>query len=144
MRAFPVGLAMTLSVRSRVRTRRFDLNDGLFGEPPRHDDDGQWARDRLKWGFEFADGRRATNVGARVPWSGGSDLPSHPVLSGGGGGGGPQAADRDYWLWPLPPPGPLRVVCQWPAYGIDQTSHELDGEMLAAAASRAVPIWPGT
>lgn len=145
MRAFATGLGMTLSVRSRVRTRRFDVFSELFDEPHSQDQDDRWGRERLKWGFEFADGRRATSVGPWVPWSGSHDqVPSHPVLFGGGGGGGPKAADRDYWLWPLPPPGRLKVVCQWPMYGVDQTVQEIDGELLAAAADRARPIWLGS
>ena len=50
--------------------------------------------------------------------------------------------DHDYWLWPLPPAGPLRVVCQWLDQGIELTSHELETDVLRQAAERARPIWP--
>lgn len=142
LRAFPDGLGMVLSVRTRARTRRLDLHEELFDGPYHHDQDDAWQRDRLKWGFEFADGRRATNVDPWRPWSGPDDLPDHPVLSGGGGGGGDRAVDRDYWLWPLPPAGPLTVVCQWLVLGIQATSQEIDGDQVTAAASRATRIWP--
>lgn len=62
IRAFPTGLAMTLHVRTKARLRRFDLNSEIFDGPYRHDQDDEWQRNRLKWGFEYADGRRATNV----------------------------------------------------------------------------------
>ncbi|GAA0979341.1 hypothetical protein ENKNEFLB_02630 [Nocardioides aquaticus] len=142
LRAFPTGVAMTLLVRTRARMRRFDLNDEVFDGPYRHDQDDDWRRNRLKWGFEFADGRRATSVDA---WPGSidpQDTPAHPVLSGGGGGGGPSAVDRNYWLWPLPPAGALKVVCQWPQLGIGPTTSQIDANSIHAAATRAQPIWP--
>lgn len=141
VRAFPSGLSMTLSVRTRVRMRRFDLNDEVFDGPYRHDQDDEWRRDRLKWGFEFADGRRATNVD---PWDHDVDsarTPDHPVLSGGGGGGGDRSVDRDYWLWPLPPQGSLKVVCQWLMLGIEPTTSDIDADQVVAAAARAVSVW---
>jgi hypothetical protein len=140
LRAFPTGLAMNLAVRTRVRVKRFDLNDEVFDGPYRHDRDDDWRRDRLKWGFELADGRRATNVD---PWVGGDpgSLPDHPVLSGGGGGGSDRSVDRDYWLWPLPPAGPLKIVCQWLKLGIEPTVSEIDGALAVAAAARSQPVW---
>ena len=141
MRAFPDGLSMTLGVRTRGLMRRFDLTDEIFNEPHRHDQDDDWRRDRLKWGFEFVDGRRATNVDA---WDHGVDpeqIPDHPVLSGGGGGGGDRSTDREYWLWPLPPPGSLKVVCQWLMLGIEPTISEINADQVVAAAARAVPLW---
>lgn len=140
IRAFPTGLAMNVAVRTRARSRHFDLNDEVFDGPYRHDHDPDWLRDRFKWGFEFADGRRATNVD---PWVDieVDQLPDHPVLSGGGGGGSDRSVDRDYWLWPLPPPGRLKVVCQWLKLGIEPTSSVIDADQIAAAAQRAVPAW---
>jgi hypothetical protein len=142
MRAFSTGLAMTLLVRTRIRIRGFDLNDEVFDGPYRHDQDDAWQRDRLKWGFEFADGRRATSAD---PWPDPVDAqptPQRAVLSGGGGGGSARAVDRDYWLWPLPPPGALTVVLQWPHLGIEQTTSRIDADQIVAAATRAQPIWP--
>lgn len=107
----------------------------------------------MKWGFEFADGRRVTNVD-RWPEQPNQDHsrpqhpddwrwePDHPVLRGGRGGGGSRAVDRDYWLWPLPPAGPLRVVCQWPGQDIDVQMHDLDATPFRDAAGRAQPAWP--
>jgi hypothetical protein len=140
MRAFTTGVAMTLLVRTRVRMTRFDLNEEVFDGPYRHDQDVAWRRDRLKWGFEFADGRRATSVD---PWPDPADAqpPDRPVLSGGGGGGGARAVERDYWLWPLPPAGKLTVVCQWPQLGIGPTTSQIDADQVVDAATRAQPIW---
>lgn len=153
MRAFPTGLQMNLAVRVRARTARRDLNSEVFDGPYQHDRDSQWQAGRLKWGFELPDGRRVTNVD---PWPEQPQQehgrghhpddrlwqPDHPVLHGGGGSGGQRSVDRDYWLWPLPPAGRLRVVCQWPDQDIDRTVQDLDADTLLQAAGRARPAWP--
>lgn len=156
MRAFPTGLQMSLGVRVRGRPSRHDVNSDVFG-PYSHDADPQWQIGRLKWGFELADGRRVTNVDPPVwleqpnrdhsrphhpddwMWE-----PDHPVLTGRGGGGSARSADRDYWLWPLPPAGRLRVVCQWLEHDIEPTIQELDAQVFVDAAARARPVWPNT
>lgn len=90
MRAFPTGLAMRLGVRVRGRVYRRDLNGEVFDGPYAHDMDADWQAGRLKWGFEFADGRRVTNLD---PWRRHSDEPDpawepdRPALTGEGGGG---------------------------------------------------------
>lgn len=154
IRAFPAGLEMTLGVRIRRRPGRRDLHEEVFDGPYSHDMDGEWESGRLKWGFELADGRRVTNVDPSpyneqpnrehphshtpedLAWA-----PERPVLQGGGGGGGPRSVDRQYWLWPLPPAGPLRVACQWPAQEIPLTVHDLDAAPFLDAAARSRPVW---
>jgi hypothetical protein len=149
VRAFPEGLAMTLSVRVRGRLGDLDLHTEVFDGPYRHGVGEEWQAGRLKWGFEFADGRRATSVDPPVgqgddrPWTDREWRPDRPVLSGRGGGGSRRSTDRDYWLWPLPPAGRLRIVVQWPRQGIDATTHELDAQPLLDAAARARPVWEG-
>ena len=153
VRAFPTGLQMSLGVRVRGPVRRRDLHGEVFDGPFGHGMDADWQAGRLKWGFELADGRRVTNVD---PWPEPPDAdhagprpvgslawePDRPVLQGGGGGGGSRSVDRDYWLWPLPPAGPLLVVCQWRDQGIETTSQELDAAPFLQAARRARPVWP--
>lgn len=39
-----------------------------------------------------------------------------------------------WWMWPLPPPGSLRVLCEWPQEGIARTQHELDSRPLLEAS----------
>ncbi len=144
LRVFPAGLAMTLHVRTRARLRRLDLHDEVFNGPYRHDQDEEWQRGRLKWGFQFADGRRATNVDTRpdLALAGAERTPDHAVLMGRGGGGGDRSVERDYWLWPLPPAGSLTIVCQWSHVGIEPTTSHLDAAEIVAAANRAQPVWP--
>ncbi len=47
--------------------------------------------------------------------------------------------DLKLWLSPLPPPGPVTMVCRWPEFDIDETKVTLDG---AAAGSVAIELWP--
>ena len=153
MRAFPTGLHMNLAVRVRGKAARRDLHSEVFDGPYHHDMDAHWQARRLKWGFELSDGRRVTNVD---PWPQQPNQdhsrphhpddwrwePDRPVLMGGGGGGGSRSVDRDYWLWPLPPGGPLRVVCQWLDQDIDVHVQDVDAAPILAAAGRARPAWP--
>lgn len=50
---------------------------------------------------------------------------------------GGTAGSWNYWLWPLPPPGPLTFVCAWPSQGLLPTKAEIDAAPLREAASRA-------
>jgi hypothetical protein len=84
--------------------------------------------ERLLLGVEYADGRTATNFqspGFRgVPVD---DVPDEPSLSPMGGGGGGCSFDQSFWLMPLPPAGPLVVVCAWSAFDIPESRTVLDG-----------------
>jgi hypothetical protein len=156
VRAFPTGLGITLGVRVRGQAARRDLHAEVFDGPYLHDRDADWQAGRLKWGFELANGQRVTSVDP-PPWTEQPNQdhsrphspddwkwePDHPVLVGGGGGGGTRSVDRDYWLWPLPPAGRLRIVCQWPDQGIETTVHNLDTQPFLEAAARAQPVWLG-
>jgi hypothetical protein len=52
--------------------------------------------------------------------------------------GGSRSWDYELWVRPLPPSGPLGLLCQWPAKGIPETRVDLDGAAILQAASRAV------
>ena len=94
----------------------------------------------FRFGIEYPDGTKVTNVGFVFPFDGGE--PAGPVLMERGGGGGGRSWSFNYWLWPLPPPGPLRVVVEWPAENVPLTDAELDGSAIAEAASRVEVLWP--
>lgn len=144
MRVFTTGIAMGLGVRTRSTDPGFSPSEDVFGDgPDRPDQDGAGRRDRLTWGCQLADGRRATNTDS-WSWPRADDpswVPGVPVLSGGGGSGNEHATDREYWLWPLPPGGALTIFCQWPRLGIEPTSTPMDAEQVVAAAARARPLW---
>jgi hypothetical protein len=94
--------------------------------------------DDLLVGVELVDGRRATAGGF-----GPLGLPDQDVvLHQAGGGGGDTAYDQSYWLNPLPPEGPVRVVVRCGELGIEDISTELDGAAIRAAAEQVVELWP--
>jgi hypothetical protein len=99
----------------------------------------------LRFGIQFSDGRKATNLPGRLPFSGDPQaVPDGPVLWPGGGGGGGGRWRHDFWVWPLPPKGALAFVCEWPAAGIPETSSEIDSAVVRDAAADAMPLWSDT
>ncbi len=114
---------------------------GPYGHHRRRGGSGGWPDDMLRLGVQFADGGRATNVGGHHHGFG--EPPIGPVMHGGGGGGGGGDWHQSMWVWPLPPPGRLSFVCEWPAVGIEQSRTEIDAQLVLDAAARAQPIFPG-
>ncbi len=68
--------------------------------------------------------------------------PTGPILRRGGGGGTANRQVLRFWAWPLPPPGPLEFICQWPTFGIAETRVSIDAQLILDAARRSVRIWP--
>jgi hypothetical protein len=134
---YPNGFEFTLAAILRFERRGGSVLPHLPGVDP---DDP--VSDRfLRLGVEFADGRRATNL-ARTPPVYQSNESAGPMLMPRGGGGGPRRNDSTYWVWPLPPPGPLTIVCEWPAYRIEESRIEIDAALIIDASARAVRLWP--
>jgi hypothetical protein len=90
----------------------------------------------LRFGVQLADGVVATTLRNPVaPLS----KPDHHVLWRYAGSGDHIDGDTirtqaRLWLWPLPPPGPMVFVTEWPEFGIGTTSWELDGSQARDAA----------
>lgn len=61
---------------------------------------------------------------------------------GGGGGGSTYSGGDQLWLWPAPPAGPIELVVQWPALGVEETRVVLDGTAMRELTDRAKPYWP--
>jgi len=89
-------------------------------------------------GFEFPDGTKSTNL----------DFPNtsraaptklHVDLYRGNGN--PSGRDVSWWVWPLPPPTQIVLVCRWTAYGIGLARHTLDGDAICRAASRSEDLF---
>lgn len=98
---------------------------------------------QLRFGIEFADGRKATNGGHRLdlPELDANGKPTAPVMRPHGGSGGGGRFSHQLWVWPLPPPGPLSLVCEWQAAGIPLTRRELDAQVLLDAAARSQVVF---
>jgi hypothetical protein len=75
----------------------------------------------------------------RAPHEG--DDPPGVSLMPQGGSSRSQIFESDFWLWPLPPPGPVTFVVAWPAFGIDETDQQLDGSLLRDASAKAITLW---
>jgi hypothetical protein len=140
IRAYPNGFAFTLSVRLRQVVAGEQTSFGMFGGNV--DPSGEFADYYLRFGVQFADGRRATNLRRHLRGLEAEEA-RPPLLSGmGGEGRDGRVWDHDYWVWGLPPPGPLAFVCEWPARGIGESRVQVDARLVLDAAERAVPIWP--
>jgi hypothetical protein len=139
--AYPSGFELDLVTMSGGEGDELDplLFGGRRGPRPGRTPDGGIPAEMLRFGVEFADGGKATNTAGRPL---GLDAePSGPVLIGGGGGGGGGNWRQSVWIWPLPPPGPLTFVCEWPAAGVALTRHEIDAQLVLDAASRSQEIF---
>jgi hypothetical protein len=91
----------------------------------------------VRLGLEYADGRRLRTTDLRSPMPGdtGGIWPQ-------GGGGGDQLWQQELWVWPLPPPGEVAFVVEWPETDIPETWTRLDAGPIVAAAARATAVWP--
>lgn len=72
----------------------------------------------------------------------GDTEPAGPFLRGTGGGGSSHYNQTRWWAWPLPPSGPLKFICQWPAMGISETRVSIEAGLILDAARRSVQVWP--
>jgi hypothetical protein len=93
-------------------------------------------------GVQFSTGEKAANTERRPTREGSSDR-TGPIMKVRGGGGGLLVREWRYWVSPLPPPGPLAFVCEWPAFGIAELRTEIDAQPILDAASQSIVLWVG-
>jgi hypothetical protein len=100
----------------------------------------------LRVGVQFADGQKATSLDSWGdyfdPQSWTQAPPSGPVLLPSGGGGGERVRSQSYWVWPLPPDGPLAFVVEWPALDVPLTQARVDAALIRQAAAQDEGLWP--
>ena len=141
--AYPTGFEFKLVVRSRGNREGLDDFDPLELHHPfvrrRHGRGRDIPPELLRFGIEFSDGSKATNL--QESWGDPSRPPPSPVLMPGGGGGGAGNWETQFWVWPLPPEGPLAFVCEWPAREIPLTRLEVDAALVREAAAQAEILW---
>ena len=139
MAGYPAGFEFTLTAVLRVERRGGSLTSHAHWLDP----DDPLPDRFLRVGVEFSDGRRATNVSHRGHFPADpSAEPGAPMLMMHGGGGSGRRQDLTYWVWPLPPPGPLAIVCEWPVYAIGESRIEIDAAVILDASARAIQLWP--
>ena len=147
--AYSTGLALTMAVRSRRSGTIEDVEAFLgdpyglpFGHPIRHmHHGGELPPEILRFGVQFSDGRKATTVGGALPGGGPDEEPSGAVLVQGGGGGGNGDYESDFWLWPLPPPGPVTFAVEWPAREIELSKQQVDANVFIEASKQSEALW---
>ena len=96
--------------------------------------------DVLRFGLVWPDGGRATNLDHRGAMPGEGERP-RCGLEVGSSSGSEDEFTFSIWAWPLPGPGDLTAVVEWPAYDIAETRAVVDGALVAEAAGRARPVW---
>jgi hypothetical protein len=143
---YPDGFELQLEIRQRDVEAWSDQFMLLHHQGSRRPD-GELDPGLLRFGIELSDGRKATNLNPGGAGPGDWDTPpAGPILSGGGGGGGGLAGggarlNYSYWVWPLPPEGPMAFVCEWPIADIPETRTEIDSALLREGAAEAVIVW---
>ncbi len=134
IRAYPEGFEFTV----HARVRRTGPDAWPF-DPLGHRPGAAAPGERLRLGLLFADGRRAeAHGGIGNPGAGPGEV--HLMAQGATAGG--SGWDGDFWVHPLPPPGPLRFVVSWREQGVDEVSGALDGTVIRTGARQAVVLWP--
>ena len=92
---------------------------------------------------QFADGTLISNLD-RLPYDQPDVEPAKPLLVETPRGiSGAQRTDLAYWVWRLPPPGPVTFTCRWPACRIDNARAHIDASRILDAAARSIDPWPG-
>jgi len=134
---YPNGFGFTVSLRRR-RAREGP------GDDPIHlwhtTRGGEIPPEALRLGIQLGDGSKAT-VFDRHRWFSTVERPEGPVLIQRGGSGGMHSWELGFWVWPLPPAGPVAFVCEWPSEGVALTRTAIDAELIHEAAGRAETLW---
>jgi hypothetical protein len=134
VQVYPIGLSFSLMLRIGDQPdARVGVHHTQYAFDPSSDE-------FVRLGVQFADGGKATNL--RHPRPPSDQPPAGPLVTPHGGSGSAGAWDTYYWLWPLPPPGRLLIVAEWPAQHISETAVEVAADPILEAAAHAVTLWP--
>jgi hypothetical protein len=133
--AFPVGFEflVTAQLKRAVPGTPASSFLGALDDEPLDDD-------FLRLGLQFSTGEKVANTQPMATREGTAELPG-PILKIRAGGGGLLSRDWKYWVSPLPSPGPLTFVCEWPAFGIPESRAEIDAQLILAAAQHRIDLW---
>jgi len=133
--AYPSGFELGVTVRTRDTAV-----SGSFDDSRRRAWSGTSAfpGESLRLTVVFADGRQGFvgNFGPGPSAGGGVTLA--PVS----GSGTQTRFDQRFWVEPLPPPGSLGLVVEWPSRGLSETRVDIDARAILDAAGRAETLWP--
>lgn len=135
---YPNGVVFTLTMMRREEPDERDHHPPweMFGRRRSK----ELPDEMIRLGILFSDGSKWTNVTDRHPF--GEEDVEGPVVMGRGGGGGGRVWEMGYWVWPLPPPGPLTFVVSWPAEGVAEHRVQVDADEFIELAPGAERVWP--
>jgi hypothetical protein len=149
--AYPSGFKFYLSIYRRPLAEEDDFEHDPFGfVSPRFrrvrgtKGSTEIPPEFLRLGVQFADRSKATNLSGHWSDLDSEEEPPGPVLMERRGGGSGGHWSQSYWVWPLPPPGALAFVCEWPIQNIPEARAELDADLVLSAADDAEVLWPET
>jgi hypothetical protein len=142
--AYPQGFEFCCLIRHR---RSLESTALMYGgrHPGRPDATQEGLRpEQFRLGVQFSDGTKATNVGGIGPRPApGIDMePPQAVMMPMGGGGGGHSWRQRLWVWPLPPPGQLSFVAEWPSEGVELSRVDIDAAAIRDAGEQAEVLWP--
>jgi hypothetical protein len=141
----------------RERRIYWEAHEFMIRRHRRRTESGEFDPHVLRFGVQFSDGRKATNLGSpfggfaprgrqtvrrlAASWPDGENKPTGLRLIEWGRSGSAGRYDQRYWLWPHPPTGALAFVCEWPSEQIEETRVEIDSAPILEAATRSVVLW---
>jgi hypothetical protein len=136
--AWPGGFQLTLRVRTRPGGGGdVPVDDPIFTYEPyarRRVEHGKMPPpEQLRFGLQLPGGERMTNLSPGAP--------PGPFLTESRLPGVKGEWVYRYGLTPLPAPGPLWIVCEWPRLSIPISGIEVDAGVIRAAAERAIRLW---
>jgi hypothetical protein len=131
--AYSTGFAFRLVFKLHHDAKDIDPHQMMMQFRPMGGDE-----DRLRFGIEFSDGRKATNLGPRRPPE---EPPAINLVMGGGGGGSGSGWSYAQWVYPLPPEGPVTLAIAWPHFDIPEKTVEFDASPIIEAATRVERLW---
>jgi hypothetical protein len=101
---------------------------------------GELVPEILRVGLEYADDSKLMSTNPRRLDDREAD--DRPTMGPKRGSGWHREWQHDFWCWPLPPAGPLQLICEWPAMEIGLERREVDAQLILEAAARAQRILP--
>jgi hypothetical protein len=139
--AYSNGFTFGLAVRSKDEIPPHMMGFGPY--PERGDDAGIQVSIRFSDGREGGLGPNRAIMDYYREWSEGKDPPepAGPIIGQQSGGGGGTNWDFHYFIWPLPPAGPVTITCKWPARGLQSAGKELNGTAIRAAGLKSHSVW---
>ena len=134
---YSTGFALWLQFLRRAG----DLEDVFQSEMDVRMHESQVTEKFLRFGVEFSDGRQRTNLDEITREGRGAD--SHPpaIYLSGQGHGHAHLGGLTAWIWPLPPPGSLGILTEWPAASVPLIRTEIQTEPIIEASRRSERFW---